>query len=148
MKGQAAGTAPGQSRSKNRRNTGLDRSMSLAAVERIEWAARISVLRSLGFCALAIVTLMVGLSYNPALACKMGGMFALVVAGVLMVKAYRAPHVNHRRTEVWLILDRETGLDDGMAARVIRRSLGDLYRRFALYHGYAATALGLFALVL
>ena len=122
--------------------------MSLAAVERIEWAVRASVLRALGFSALAIVTAMVGLSYEPALACKMGGMFALVVAGVLMVKAYRVPHVNHRRTEAWMILDRHTGLDDHLAARVIRRTLSDVYRKFALYHGYAATALGLFALVL
>jgi hypothetical protein len=59
---------------------------------RVEYLAELSVARGCGFAALAILTLMVGLSWDAALACRLGGVLVLLVCALLLLKAWRAPY--------------------------------------------------------
>ncbi|MGE4221160.1 MAG: hypothetical protein AB7G39_17075 [Alphaproteobacteria bacterium] len=112
--------------------------MSMRQISRIEEAARISVLRALGFAGLAIATAMVGVSFDPPTALNLGGVMTGMVGAVLAVKAWQAPTINYRRTETFMLLDRDTGLDESLSQRVVTDVLARLYHRYALYHAYIA----------
>ena len=112
--------------------------MSMRQIARIEDAARVSVLRALGFASLANATAMIGVSFSPATALNLGGVMTGMVGAVLAVKAWQAPTINYRRTETFLLLDRDTGLDECLSQRVVGDVLARLYHRYALYHAYIA----------
>src|SRR3954454_22216211 len=65
-----------------------------------------TVLRACGFGSLALFFVMIGLSLERA-AFQAGGMLTLLMAAILMLKAYEARTKNHRRTEMWLYLPKE-----------------------------------------
>jgi hypothetical protein len=71
----------------------------------VEKLAFVSVSRGAGFGALGIICLMVGLSTNVARALEGGGICFLIMALVLMIKAKRAPTMNYRSTEIWIMLE-------------------------------------------
>lgn len=121
--------------------------MSMQQIARIEDAARVSILRALGFAMLAIATAMVGVSFDPATALNLGGVMTGIVGAVLAVNAWRAPNVNYRRTETFLLLDRDTGLDDSLSQKVVTDVLARLYHRYARYHAYAAAGFLILAYV-
>ncbi len=113
-------------------------------MDQIESSARISVARGSGFALLAIVCFMVGLSGMPALALKTGGVFCLIAAFVLLLKAERAPHRLYKRTEVWLMLDERARPPEAVAQRLIGGALRGACHQFALYFAQgAAIALSL-----
>jgi hypothetical protein len=117
-------------------------------MDEIEGFARVSVARGSGFAVLAIVCLMVGLSGMPALALKTGGIFGLIAAFVLLVKAERAPYRLYKRTEVWLMLDERVRPPEAVAQRVIGMTLRAVCQEFALYFAQAAAAALAMSLVL
>lgn len=100
-------------------------------MERIEVCARVSILKALGFAAMGIGTLMVGLSYDIALALMCGSYLTALTAMVLALKGGRAARRDYRRTETWLLLERRHGLPEDRAQRVIGGVLRDLYLRYA-----------------
>ncbi len=113
-------------------------------MHRIEQAAEISVGRAVGFGALAIVTVVLGLIFAPVMALKTGGALTLLMAAVLQLKAERAPVQPYRSTEVWLILDQRLGMPDEHAQRIVGHTLRAVYLRYAL--ASAAVAGGLWLL--
>lgn len=100
-------------------------------MDRIQVAAEISIGRAVGFGALAIGTVVLGLIFDPALALKSGGALTLLMAAVIQLKAERARSQPYRSTEVWLLLDKRLGLPDDHAQRIVSTVLCSVYRRYA-----------------
>jgi hypothetical protein len=100
-------------------------------VDRIRTAAEISVGRAVGFGALAVGTVVIGLVFDPVLALKTGGVLTLLMAAILLLKSEQARTRPYRRTEVWLILDRQLGLPEDRAQRMVGEVLHDTYDRYA-----------------
>ena len=60
-------------------------------MDRIRQAAQVSILRALGFTALAIGTFMIGFSFEPALCFGAGAALTGIAAAVLWWKGAQAP---------------------------------------------------------
>ena len=99
----------------------------------IEVLAEVSVARGCGFAGLAILTFMVGLSWDVVLASKVGGLLVLLGCSVLIVKAQRALRRPVRNTELWMMLDHGDRPSAAFAQRVIGEILRTCYLRFALH---------------
>ena len=106
----------------------------MSPVDRIGACARISLLRAIGFATLAIGTTVTALSWDPPLALMTGAALTAMTAAVLFYKGATAPTRDYRRTEVWIMLDKQHGLAEDRAQQIIGGVLGALYRR---YGGYA-----------
>jgi hypothetical protein len=113
-------------------------------VDRIQVAAELSIGRAVGFGALAIVTVVLGLIFDPVLALKTGGALTLLMAAVIQLKAERARFQPYRSTELWLILDKRLGLPDDHAQRIVSAVLRRVYHRYA--QSSVAVAVGLWLL--
>lgn len=100
----------------------------------------------MAFAALAIGTTVLGLIFEPILALKTGGALTLIMAAILQLKAERAPSRPYRSTEVWLILDRQLGLPDAQAQRLVGEVLRATYQRYAGYSLAVATGFWLLGL--
>jgi hypothetical protein len=113
-------------------------------VDRIQVAAEISIGRAVGFGALAVGMVVLGLIFEPVLALKSGGTLTLLMATILLLKSQRARSQPYQRTEVWLILDKRLGLPEDHAQRMVSQVLHDTYHRYARY--CLAVAIGLWLL--
>ncbi len=100
-------------------------------MDAIENAAYVSVGRACGFAGLAVFCLIFGLSFDPALAARTGGMVCLTVTLILVFYAWRARTRPYKRTEVWLILPKDARPPAGIAQRIIGEILRDTYIWFA-----------------
>ena len=116
-------------------------------MDRIQVAAEISIGRAVGFGALAISTVVLGLIFDPALALKTGGALTLLMAAVIQLKAERARFQPYRQTEVWLILEKRLGLPDDHAQRIVSTVLRSTYHRYAQASAAVAVILWLLGLV-
>ena len=105
------------------------------------------VLRACGFGSLAIFCIMIGLSFDPQAAFKAGGMLTLLMAAILMLKAYEARTKNHRKTEMWLYLPEEQRPPEAYAQRACSVVLQETYLTFARWSATIAVAMGLLALL-
>lgn len=103
----------------------------LAAMDRIERVAELTILRALGFTALGIGTLMLGLSYEAALCFQTGAILVIITAVVLAFRAWEAPTRNIRNTELYIVLDGELGMPLDRAQAYVGSVLRRLYARFA-----------------
>jgi hypothetical protein len=106
-----------------------------------------TVLRACGFGSLAIFCVMIGLSFQPRAAFQAGGMLTLLMAAILMLKAYEAPRKNHRRTELWLYLPEEQRPPEAYAQRACSAVLQETYLTFASWAAMLAVAMGVLALL-
>ena len=102
-------------------------------MEEMRKAAFQSVVRACLFGALAIFCLMVGLSFEPRLAFKAGGTATTLMAGVLVYKAREARSKHYRKTEMWLMLPKESRPPEAYAQRVSATVLRETYLNFALW---------------
>jgi hypothetical protein len=109
--------------------------------------AVLSVRRGCGFAALAICTVMFALIHEPVLSFRSGAILCALAAAVLYFKSRRAPHRNHRDTELWLLLGRDSQPPDAYAGRIINSVLAETYWRHACYAVYVASGLWLLAVV-
>jgi hypothetical protein len=98
---------------------------------RIEYYAALSVHRACGFGALAIFTAMVGAIAVPATAAKVGAAGTAVMAVVLLYKAVNALRQPYRTTELWVMLDKNHGLPEAHAQRILMGVMRDCYTRAA-----------------
>ncbi len=105
-------------------------------MENIERLAQLSILRALGFAALGIATAMMGLSYEPVLCFFWGAGLCLITAVILFWKGVNAPTRSLRKTEIYILLDK----DFGMPMEIAQRKIGQLLRQ--IYFRYAQFALG------
>ncbi len=101
------------------------------AMQAIENAAYISIGRACGFAGLAVFCLVFGLSFEPVLAARTGGVVCLGVALILGFRAFRAPLRPYKQTELWLILSKDERPPAELAQRVIGEALRGAYIWFA-----------------
>jgi hypothetical protein len=97
----------------------------------IKNAAFISVGRACGFTGLGIFSLMFGLSFEPALAARTGGILCTFLTAILALYAYRAPGRSYKRTELWTILDKNDRPPASVAQRLVGQVLRETYLWFA-----------------
>jgi hypothetical protein len=90
-----------------------------------------TVLRACGFASLAIFCVMIGLSFLPRSAFQAGGFLSMVMTLVLALKAYEARTKDHRRTEMWLYLSKESRPPQAYAQRMISKVMRETYLLFA-----------------
>lgn len=102
--------------------------------------------RAVMFGSLAIGCVMIGFSFNPVSAFRSGAFLALIMAALLMWKAFTAGSKNPRRTEVWLYLDQKSRPIDAAAQSVFRAVMREVYVFYARIS--LGAAVGLFALSL
>jgi hypothetical protein len=100
-------------------------------MEKFRHVAILCVGRAVLFGWLAIGLIMLSFSFNPVLAFKSGAVLAMVMASILLVKAYEAGRKNPRNTEVWLHLDAASRPMNEEARVVFRNTMREVYARFA-----------------
>lgn len=96
-------------------------------MQKLETLAVLSVRRACGFGALAIATLMFGLIGTPAVAFGTGAVCCLLMALILYWKSDQALRVDHRRTELWVMLAESHRPPPDVAAIVVPRILHHTY---------------------
>jgi hypothetical protein len=106
-----------------------------------------TVSRACGFGSLAIFCVMIGLSFEPQAAFQAGAMLTLLMAAILMLKAYGARTKNCRRTEMWLYLTDEQRPPEAFAQRMTSAVLVETYLTFARWTAIIAVVLGLLWLI-
>lgn len=97
----------------------------------VRQAAMVSTARACGFGALAVMTTMIGFAGTPVLSLKIGGVCFLLVTVVLILKAWRAPLMPYKKTEVWLLLAQEDRPSSTFAQTVIASARIEAFYRFA-----------------
>ena len=100
-------------------------------MEAIENAAFISIGRACGFASLAILCIMLALSFEPFMAVRVGGALGTTLAFILAIFAAHAPTRPYKHTEVWLILPKEKRPPAPIAQCVVGQALRDAYLWFA-----------------
>jgi len=90
-----------------------------------------TVLRACGFGSLAIFCIMIGMSFQPRLAFQAGGFLTMLMAGILMLKAYEARTKNYRKTELWLYLPEDQRPPEATAQWASSTVLRETYLTFA-----------------
>lgn len=100
-------------------------------MEEIRRIAYETVLRACGFASLAIFCIMIGLSFLPRSAFQAGGFLSLAMTLVLIIKAREARTKDHRRTEMWLYLPKESRPPQVLAQGLIANVMRETYLSFA-----------------
>ena len=100
-------------------------------VEEMRRIAYETILRACGFAALAIFCVMIGMSFLPRSAFQAGGFLSMLTTLVLVLKAYEARTKDHRRTEMWLYLPKESRPPQAFAQKMISDIMRETYLQFA-----------------
>lgn len=100
-------------------------------MEHLENAAFISVGRACGFGGLAIFCVVVGLSPDPILAARAGGLLTLLMTLILLIKSWHVQFQDYRKTELWNMLDELERPPAAYARRVSTAVLRETYLWFA-----------------
>ena len=90
-----------------------------------------TVLRACAFASLAIFCVMIALSFLPRAAFQAGGFLSIVVTLVLVLKAREARTKDHRRTEMWLYLPKESRPPQALAQKLVSTLMREIYLQFA-----------------
>lgn len=117
-------------------------------MEPVERAAYLSVGRACAFGALAIFCFVVGLSYDPNLAARFGGLLCLLMTAILLMRALSAPARPYKTTETWLMLEASERPAVHVAQQVIGSALREAYFWYARSTATVTVLLLMIALVL
>lgn len=109
--------------------------------DHIRRVAHTSVMRGCGFGMLAVVTSMIGLANDLALALKAGGLGMLLMTFVLIFKASRADRVPFKTTEVWVMLEKNERPPEALAPHMVAEARREALLRFAYLTAIIAVAL-------
>jgi len=90
-----------------------------------------TVLRACAFASLAIFCVMIGLSFLPRSAFQAGGFLSIVMTLVLVLKAHGARTKDHRHTELWLYLPKESRPPQAVAQKMVATVMRETYLTFA-----------------
>jgi hypothetical protein len=90
-----------------------------------------TVLRACSFASLAIFCVMIGLSFLPRSAFQAGGFLSIVMTLALVLKAWEARTKDHRHTEMWLYLPKESRPPQTQAQTTISTVMRETYLLFA-----------------
>ena len=107
-----------------------------------------SVARGCGFGMLAIICVMVGMSFNPRAVFQAGGILTLMMTFILILKARLALTQNYRKTEMWLYLPKDFRPPEAYAQWAASTVLLDAYLTFAQYTALISIALWVIALLI
>ncbi|MBU8542324.1 MULTISPECIES: hypothetical protein [Roseomonadaceae] len=112
-----------------------------------------SIRRALSFAGLAVVTLMLALSFDIVLALRTGGNLLAMLCLGLIWTAWRTPHRNMRRSELWSLLTEHAAiLARSLPPAEAQRLMAATLRQRLLWHaeqvGAAALVLWVVALLL
>jgi len=105
------------------------------------------VFRACSFGLLAIICVMVGMSFEPRVALQTGGILTLAMTGILVLKAQQALTKHYRKTEMWLYLPKELRPPAASAQQVTSAVMRETYLTFALWTAEVALGMWLVALV-
>ena len=105
-----------------------------------------TVLRACAFGSLAIFCVMIGFSFDARAAFRIGGFLTLLMAGILVLKAYEAQTKDYRRTEMWLYLPEEFRPPKAYAQWATSTVLRETYLLFARWTVVASIVMWLMAL--
>ncbi|MBA3754633.1 MAG: hypothetical protein H0X01_10975 [Nitrospira sp.] len=100
-------------------------------MEEIRHIAYATVLRACGFASLAIFCVLIAMSFVPRSAFQAGGFLSMVMTLVLVLKAREARTKDHRRTEMWLYLPKESRPPQALAQKMISTIMRETYLLFA-----------------
>ena len=117
-------------------------------MDKMRQVAFLSVQRACLFGALAVFCLMIGLSDEPRLAFKAGGTATVLIAAILLYKAREARRKPYRKTEMWLLLPKDSRPPEAYAQRLSATVLRETYLNFALWTSAIAVAMWIIALAL
>jgi hypothetical protein len=106
-----------------------------------------TVLRACGFASLAIFCVMIGLSFLPRSAFQAGGFLSLTMTLVLIFKAREARTKDHRRTEMWLYLPKESRPPQALAQMMISSLMRETYLSFARWTAIVSIVMWAIALI-
>jgi hypothetical protein len=106
-----------------------------------------TVLRACGFGSLAIICVMIGLSFEPRTCFQAGGTLTTLMAGILMYKAREALTKDYRKTEMWLYLPKDFRPPEAYAQWASATVLRDTYLTFALWTSAIAIVMWIIALL-
>ena len=106
-----------------------------------------TVLRACGFASLGIFCVMTGMSFDPRLAFQAGGFLTTIMAFVLILKAREALTKDHRRTEMWLYIDKNFRPPEAYAQWASATILRDTYLTFAMWTALISIGMWLLALI-
>lgn len=119
-------------------------------MEHLHAFADLSIRRACAFVGLAMVTVMISLSFDPMLAFRTGAEIAALLALGLAFAAWRTPRRDMRHTEVYAML-RGTGIPPNwLSAEVNRAQIAAVLRARLAWHAerVAVTAVALWGLAL
>ena len=105
-----------------------------------------TVLRACAFGTLAIFCVMIGLSFLPRSAFQAGGFLTMVMTLVLVAKAREALTKDHRRTEMWLYLSKESRPPQAIAQKTISTLMREIYLLFARWTAIISIVMWVIAL--
>ncbi|MFH1342806.1 MAG: hypothetical protein ABIL01_16635 [Pseudomonadota bacterium] len=100
-------------------------------MEEMRRIAYTTVLRACAFASLAIFCVMIGLSFLPRSAFQAGGFLTIVMTLVLVLKAHEARTKNHRHTELWLYLPKESRPPQAVAQKMVSTIMRETYLVFS-----------------
>jgi hypothetical protein len=106
-----------------------------------------TVLRACGFASLAIFCVMIGLSFLPRSAFQAGGFLSMTMTLVLIFKAREARTKDHRRTEMWLYLPKESRPPQALAQQMISNLMRETYLSFARWTAIISIVMWTVALI-
>ncbi len=117
-------------------------------MEELRKAAFISVARGCGFGMLAIICVMVGMSFNPRAVFQAGGLLTLLMALILILKARNALTKDYKKTEMWLILPENFRPPERYAQWATATVMRDAFLTFAQYTALISIVMWLLALLM
>lgn len=93
--------------------------------------AFLTIGRACAFAVFGIVFTMMALCWAPVVALKAGGLMTLGLVTVLLMKAWRSPRLDHRRTELWLLLPEESRPPPAVARGAVAAAIASACYAFA-----------------
>ena len=114
-------------------------------MEEMRKVAFASVARACGFGMLAIVCIMVGMSFDPRAVFQAGGILTLMMTFILILKARYALTQNYKKTEMWLYLEKDFRPPEAYAQWAASTVLRDAYFTFAMYTALISIVMWIFA---
>lgn len=116
-------------------------------MEELRKAAYHAVARACGFGMLAVFCVMVGMSFNPRALFQSGGILTLLMTFILVLKAYRAPAIPYKRTDMWLLLPDDAKPPERFAQWATSTVMREAYFIFARYTAMISIGLWVLALI-
>ena len=116
-------------------------------MEEMRKVAFASVARACGFGMLAIVCVMVGMSFDPRAVFQAGGILTLLMVFILVLKARYALTQNYKKTEMWLYLPKDFRPPEAYAQWAASTVLRDAYFTYAMYTALISVVMWVLALL-